>query len=161
MQGRAWKRASWSLQLVGRAHRMQHLFPTPSWSELLSTKRHRRWDHPAPRTPHCTTHPAQLYGPPTALADDRMAMVVSPSVRPQVVAFSTPAGWDAFTDSLPGRGSQAREPCVRQQQNQQAASHNPPCSASMTAAACWLSTLLVLVLGACASRCSRLPTRYT
>lgn len=32
-----------------------------------------------------------------------MAMVVSPSVSPQVVAFSTPAGVEALTESLRGR----------------------------------------------------------
>ena len=62
---------------------------------------------------HCTahaTHPAQLYGPPVALAEDRMAMVVSPSVSPQVVAFSTPAGADAFTHSLQ---AEVRRQCSR------------------------------------------------
>lgn len=53
-----------------------------------------------------------------------MAMVVSPSVRPQVVAFSMPADADAFTDSLRGRAREGRELRKRQRHNQQAATHN-------------------------------------
>ena len=53
-------------------------------------------------TTQLCTHPTQLYGPPVALSDNMMAMVVSPSVRPQVVAVSTPGDADALTDSLGG-----------------------------------------------------------
>lgn len=42
--------------------------------------------------PVAAAHPSQVKGPPVGLTEERMAIVVSPSVRPQVVAFSMPTG---------------------------------------------------------------------
>jgi len=99
--GLSWLRAGTGMQVVGRLGHARKFDPTqqtlqPSFTPLRPAL-------PTATAHRCTahsTHPAQLYGPPVALAEDRMAMVVSPSVSPQVVAFSTPAGADAFTDSL-------------------------------------------------------------